>query len=397
LRPPGRRSDGLAPDEPRLKELGDQMADATGYTSQYGWQLYDTSGTTEDWNYAAAGTFGYTIELGPVDGFFHMPYETGVVGEWNGTDEREGRGMREALMLSLESAANPEDHSVIAGTAPAGRVIHVRKDFQTMTSPVCQIALDDPGVDRCEAQGDPIAVDDFLDTTMVVPKSGKFEYHVTPSTRPFVGARRDEVVSVTREESYTPEEGETGTPAGSRIVGDEYGPESSTTRTFTVTEEDQADELVVDLTADPVGGGENTNLEDYDVYLSYKQPDGTLQPIGTPRSDVPPGGALIWVLEDGQGARIGPAQPEQLIVKDPPVGDYVAEIVNRVGTGSTWELGVRRLDSVQNVVLSGVTEAWTLTCESPDGSTVYETRDIVIGRGEERSMKLGCGGKKTKR
>lgn len=397
LRPPGRRSDGLAPDEPRLKELGDQMADATGYTSQYGWQLYDTSGTTEDWNYAAAGTFGYTIELGPVDGFFHMPYETGVVGEWNGTDEREGRGMREALMLSLESAANPEDHSVIAGTAPAGRVIHVRKDFQTLTSPVCQIALDDPGVDRCEAQGDPIAVDDFLDTTMVVPKSGKFEYHVTPSTRPFVGARRDEVVSVTREESYTPEEGETGTPAGSRIVGDEYGPESSTTRTFTVTEEDQADELVVDLTADPVGGGENTNLEDYDVYLSYKQPDGTLQPIGTPRSDVPPGGALIWVLEDGQGARIGPAQPEQLIVKDPPVGDYVAEIVNRVGTGSTWELGVRRLDSVQNVVLSGVTEAWTLTCESPDGSTVYETRDIVIGRGEERSMKLGCGGKKTKR
>jgi hypothetical protein len=300
-------------------------------------------------------------------------------------------------MLSLESAANPEDHSVIAGTAPAGRVIHVRKDFQTLTSPVCQIALDDPGVDRCEAQGDPIAVDDFLDTTMVVPKSGKFEYHVTPSTRPFVGARRDEVVSVTREESYAPEEGETGTPAGSRIVGDEYGPESSTTRTFTVTEEDQADELVVDLTADPVGGGENTNLEDYDVYLSYKQPDGTLQPIGTPRSDVPPGGALIWVLEDGQGARIGPAQPEQLIVKDPPVGDYVAEIVNRVGTGSTWELGVRRLDSVQNVVLSGVTEAWTLTCESPDGSTVYETRDIVIGRGEERSMKLGCGGKKTKR
>ncbi|MDX6650805.1 MAG: hypothetical protein QOJ97_2756, partial [Solirubrobacteraceae bacterium] len=47
LRPPGRRSDGLAPDEPRLKALGDQMADATGYTSQYGWELYDTSGTTE--------------------------------------------------------------------------------------------------------------------------------------------------------------------------------------------------------------------------------------------------------------------------------------------------------------------------------------------------------------
>ena len=83
--------------------------------------------------------------------------------------------MREAFMLSLESAANPADHSVIAGTAPAGRVLRVRKEFQTLTSPVCQIALDDPGVDQCQAQGDPIAVDDFLDTTMVVPKGGKFD------------------------------------------------------------------------------------------------------------------------------------------------------------------------------------------------------------------------------
>ena len=88
----------------------------------------------------------------------------------------------------------------------------------------------------------------------------------------------------------------------------------------TTTEADQADEVVVDLTADQVGGGETTNVEDYDVYLYYKQPDGTLKPIGIPRSDVPPGGALIWTLEDGEGARIGPAQPEQLIVKDPPVG-----------------------------------------------------------------------------
>ena len=392
LRPPGQRADGLAPDEPRLKELGDAMADATGYTSQYGWQLYDTSGTTEDWNYAAAGTFGYTIEIGPENGFFHMPYETGVVAEWDGIGERQGKGMREALMLSLESAANPADHAVIEGTAPAGRVLRVKKEFQTLTSPVCQVALDDPGVgDVCQAEGDPIAVDDFIDTTMVVPSSGRFEWHVTPSTRPFLAARRDEVVSVTREESHTPEEGETGTPAGSRIISDEYGPESEATRTFTVTEADQADELVVDLTADPVGGGENTNLEDYDVYLYFKQADGTLKPIGIPRSDVPPGGALIWVLEEGQGARIGPAQPEQLIVESPPVGDYVAKIVNRMGTGSTWELGVRRLNSEQNLVSSGVTEAWTVSCESADGKTVYEARDVVINRGERKSIDFGCG------
>ena len=394
LRPPGRKADGLAPDEPRMKELGDAMADATGYTSQYGWQLYDTSGTTEDWNYAAAGTFGYTIELGPTDGFFHMPYETGVVSEWEGAGDHAGRGMREAFLLSLESAANPADHSVIEGTAPAGRVLRVKKQFQTLTSPVCQIALDDPGVDQCQAQGDPIAVDDFIESTMVVPSSGRFEYHVTPSTRPFVAARRDEVVSVTREETYAPEEGETATPGGSRIVNEEYGPESEATRTFTVTEEDQADEVVVDLTADPVGGGETTNLEDYDVYLYFKQADGTLKPVGIPRSDVPPGGALIWTLEDGEGARIGPAQPEQLIVKDPAVGEYVAKIVNRMGTGSTWQLGVRRLNSEQNVVLSGKQEAWTVSCESADGKTVYETREVFINRGERASLNLACGGKK---
>ena len=59
----------------RLKALGDVMEADTGYTSQYGWQLYDTSGTTEDWNYGAAGTFGYTIEIGPSStdgGHFHI-------------------------------------------------------------------------------------------------------------------------------------------------------------------------------------------------------------------------------------------------------------------------------------------------------------------------------------
>ena len=55
-RPPSRQQDGLAPDEGQLKLLGDAMAKATGWVSQYSWQLYDTSGTTEDWNYAAAGT-----------------------------------------------------------------------------------------------------------------------------------------------------------------------------------------------------------------------------------------------------------------------------------------------------------------------------------------------------
>jgi hypothetical protein len=400
LRPPGRRSDGLAPDEPRLKELGDAMAAATGYTSQYGWQLYDTSGTTEDWNYAAAGTFGYTIEIGPANGFFHMAYQTGVVNEWNGTGPRAGRGLREALMLSLESAANPADHSVIAGEAPAGHVLRVRKEFQTLTSPICRVALDDPGVDACHAQGDRIAVDDFLESTMVVPASETFEFHVTPSTRPFVAAHRVQgPVTVTSDQTFTPNAGEARTPTGLRFTsGHSQPPASTAIRTFSVTDAERADELVVDLTADRSGGAhEYGNVEDYDVYLYYKR-DGQPQPIGTPRRDVPPNGALIWVLTDGQGARIGPGQPEQLIVKNPPLGDYELRVVNRAGTGDSWNARVRMLHQEPDIVTySGETEAWTLTCESPDGSTVHGSREVVVGRGERVELDLGRTCKKPKK
>ena len=192
LRPPGVHTDGLAPDEARMKELGDQMAADTGYTSQYGWQLYDTSGTTEDWQYGGQGAFGYTIEIGPEGGQFHMPYQTGVVEQWTGDKDHAGRGLRMALLRSAESAASPGDHSVIQGTAPAGAVLRLKKSFTTESSPVCTFAqgllvaggplapLD------CIAPGDTTKTPDKLDYTMVVPSSNHFEWHVTPSTRPFV-------------------------------------------------------------------------------------------------------------------------------------------------------------------------------------------------------------------
>ena len=67
-----------------MKDLGDRMAAATGYTSQYSWQLYDTAGTTEDDTYAATGGYGYTIEIGPSGGLFHMAYDTGVASKCAG-------------------------------------------------------------------------------------------------------------------------------------------------------------------------------------------------------------------------------------------------------------------------------------------------------------------------
>ena len=92
-----------------MKALGDAMADATGYTSQYGFELYDTSGTTDDYTYAAQGGYAYTIEIGPQGGQFHMPYETGVVDQWTGTPgtPSEGKGLREALLLAGRERRRP--------------------------------------------------------------------------------------------------------------------------------------------------------------------------------------------------------------------------------------------------------------------------------------------------
>ena len=82
LRPPGIAAQGTTVDEPIFKALGDSMAAENGYESQYGYQLYDTDGTTEDWSYNATGGLGYTFEIGHLG--FHPPYAD-TIAEWNGT------------------------------------------------------------------------------------------------------------------------------------------------------------------------------------------------------------------------------------------------------------------------------------------------------------------------
>jgi hypothetical protein len=200
LRPPGTHTGGLSPDEERLKALGDAMGADTGYTSQYGYQLYDTSGTTEDWNYGAAGTFGYTIEMGPESGDggnFHIAYDRAVIEQWTGGEAHEGRGLRRALLRISEAAAIRQNHSTLIGRAPAGRILHLHKAFKTATSPICQVASPsdvdpfnvvtppgEPPTD-CVSPSDPQTIDDKLDYKTTVPANGIFSWIVTPSTRPF--------------------------------------------------------------------------------------------------------------------------------------------------------------------------------------------------------------------
>jgi carboxypeptidase T len=188
LRPPGFKALGLAPDEARLKELGDAMGDATGYSSEYGYQLYEVTGATEDWNYVAQNAFGYTIELGgePGSPVFHGPHQSYVVDQYLGTPgtPTEGRGVREALLLAGEQAGDVRDHAIVAGSAPAGHTLRLRKTFRTTTSPICQTDTTD-SEGNCTLTAPAFELDDFLDTQLAVPESGRFAWHVAPSTRPF--------------------------------------------------------------------------------------------------------------------------------------------------------------------------------------------------------------------
>ena len=75
-----------------MKALGDAMGDAepamgpTGWPSDLGWELGDITGATEDWNYFAQGTYGYTPEARGPD--FHANFATMVVAEYNGATPR---------------------------------------------------------------------------------------------------------------------------------------------------------------------------------------------------------------------------------------------------------------------------------------------------------------------
>jgi hypothetical protein len=191
LRPPAVHDAGLAPDEDALKTLGDRMADDTGYTSEFSYQLYDTSGTMEDWNYAAAGTYGYTIEMGPSSdkgGNFHISYDRAVVNQWTGkeTEKGKGRGLRDALLAAGEAGADRGEFSTLQGTAPPDSVLRLHKDFKTFTAKdICTV--EDTDV-PCTAAGAVLpqhSQDDHLDYTTRVPANGKFKWIVTPSTRPF--------------------------------------------------------------------------------------------------------------------------------------------------------------------------------------------------------------------
>ncbi len=163
------------PDEAAMKDLGDAMAAATGWTSELGYTtLGDITGATEDWNYFAQGAYGYTPEARGVN--FHAEYSNAVVEEYVGDAQHAGEGVREAFLVAGERAADASEHSIVTGDAPAAATLRLHKEFET---PTC---IGGP-VNPCVSPA--LVVDDVLDTTLAVPASGEYTWHVNPSGRPF--------------------------------------------------------------------------------------------------------------------------------------------------------------------------------------------------------------------
>ena len=223
---------GDAPDEDAMKEIGARFAAQNGYANIHGWELYDTTGTTEDWSYNATGGYGYTFEIGPDE--FHPPFPK-VIDEYLGAGEFAGKGNREAYLIALESALDPATHSVVAGDATPGATLKLTRTGSTPTW-----------------EG---SFTDTVDTVLTVPSGGRFEWHTNPSTRPLAMGKRFDVLAQDPKHSFT----RTGTvPAVGESVDVPWSPSQSADVVTVDLGWDLPDDL--DLEVYRVEGGKETQV-----------------------------------------------------------------------------------------------------------------------------------------
>ena len=352
LRPPSLYDTGLSPDEAQYKALGATMADANGYTNEPAYQLYDTSGSTEDWSYWNTGVYGFTFEIGDVG--FHPAYKDAVVAEYLGLPPAAGAGQggnREAYYRFATANLDKSYHSTITGTAPHGRQLTVRKQFTSLTSPVI-VDDSDPNLTK-----DPIEYRDRLSSSLDT-RGGRFSWAVNPSTRPVVAGRSGRVAQAPAQPTAT-----LTNPAGVPAEGE------SEFATFTITGLPTYDNGRAAVTVSWPGVPGDEAL-DWDVFVYNSAGD------------------LV-----GQAATL--ADPEVAALIDPVPGTYTVEVNNyQGGTAATDWSGKVVFEQPKPPVVTGVKEAWMMTCAKKNGDVVA-SRQVVVDRGQ--SVDVGNACKRTKR
>ncbi len=354
LRAPGVAATKLPLDEPVNAALAARMARHNGYTSQLGFELYDTTGTTDDWAFWNAAALSYTFEIGPDE--FHPPYQSGVVAEYRGLAPAAGAGSggnSAAYYEMLKSTVDAKLHSRIIGTAPKGAVLKVNKQFTSQTSPV--IALNG-------TVGDPISYPEKLAASYQVA-GGKFSFAVNPSTRPFVAGRlgRDPLAEPQQQITLVNPAGVPAENADDPLTGpNEQIP-------FTIKGLPQVDNGRAEVS---IKWANKTT--DWDLYV--------LNSAGE------------IVATSGQGD----TDFETAVLLDPPAGDYTAVVVNYTdGATDDWGDGAVTFASPDPTVI-GSKESWTLTCELPGGA-VRTSRPVQVDRGQSVNVGEVCQPGTTKR
>lgn len=339
LRPPSIAATGWSPDEERYQALGAALAEPNQYTNQASFQLYDTSGSLEDWSYWNTGGFGFTFEIGDVG--FHPPFQDAVVGEYLGLAPAAGAGLggnREAYYRMAESTLNAADHSRISGQAPKGRTLEIRKRFITATSPV--IGTDGQvGVPRY-----------YADTLVSTYRSqgGAFVWNVNPSTRPLVAGR------------YGRDPNGPVSPTADLVNPDGFPAEGeSEETTFTVP------------------GAPNDNAR-------------AIVEVGWP-------GGADWDVDifDADGNQVAQAatldNPEVAVLIDPPAGTYTLRMTNyEGGTPEADWTGSVEFAGPTPATYSGLKEAWIFTCSNSKTGKVLSTREVVVDRGRTARVGNAC-------
>ena len=329
-------------DEPAYKALGDKMASRNGYVSQPSWQLYDTTGSTEDWSYFATGGWGFTFEVGPNE--FHPPFQEGVVAEYAGLAPAAGAGRggnRAAFLDMLDNAADPAAHSTLVGSAPRGHTLQLRKTFQTPTSPVRQ---PDGTI------GSPLYVTDTL-TSELAATGGRFSWAVNPSTRPFVAGRYGRHPQGPAQQPVL-----LANPAGI--------PAENTNFPADMTGE------VIPFRVDGLPAVDNGKMT-----VSVKW--------GAPSTDWD-----LFIL-DASGAVVassanGGTNTESAVMFDPPAGDYRAVMVNyeQADPAAPDDWSDLRVDFASPLPpIYGPKEPYTLTC-SDRGGRLVGIAEVFVDRGQ---------------